>query len=294
VRRAAAAALTAAAALLSGCGLGSTPGSKAVTVMVTRDFGVRPIAQLTQGRANGSALSMLRQRFTVATGPAGRAVQSIDGVSGSWMLFVNGVQSAARSGLNGGDRVWWDLHDQTATTEVRAVVGSYPEPFLHGVGGKRLPTTVECGSDVGAACKLVQAALDKAGIPFADQYIGTGSGSDTLGVVVGTWKDIEAEVAAELVANGPGASGVYAKFGSGGSTLQLLDAAGHAVRTLSAGAGLVAATADSQSEPTWLITGTDPAGVAAAARALSKQALDDHFAVAVDGATEIPLPVSAG
>jgi hypothetical protein len=260
--------------------------------MVTRDFGSRPVAQVTQRHVGGTALSTLRRRFSVATGPAGRAVESIDGASGRWMVFVNGVGTGARTGLNAGDRVWWDLHDQTAATEVRAVVGSYPEPFVHGVGGKRLPTTVECGSDVGAACKLVQSALDKAGIPFADQYIGTGSGSDTLGVVVGTWKDVDAEIAAGLIAHGPGASGVYAKFGPNGSTLELLNAAGQTVRTLSAGAGLVAATADSQSEPTWLITGTDPAGVAAAARALNTQTLHDRFAVAVDGGTAIPVPVS--
>jgi len=41
------------------------------------------------------------------------------------------------------------------------------------------------------------------------------------------------------------------------------------------------------------LTGTDPAGVLAAARALTPQALHDHFALAVDGATHIPVPVQA-
>jgi len=56
-----------------------------------------------------------------------------------------------------------DLHDWTATDSVPAVVGSYPEPFLHGTGGKRLPTTIECASDVTAACTVVQAELLKQG-----------------------------------------------------------------------------------------------------------------------------------
>ena len=109
-------------------------------------------------------------------------------------------------------------------------------------------------------------------MPVASQLIGTGSGPDTLGVVVGTWKEIQSEVAAELIAHGPSASGVYARFaGPAAATLQLLNPQGKVARTLGAGAGLVAATADSSSEPTWLITGTDPAGVTAAAAALDRR-----------------------
>ena len=43
--------------------------------------------------------------------------------------------------------------------------------------------------------------------------------------------------------------------------------------------------------PTWMITGTDVAGVTAAARALTPQALHDHFALALDGATRLPVPL---
>jgi hypothetical protein len=222
-------------------------------------------------------------------------VEAIDKVSGgtpsiNWSLYVNGVQTGGRTKVRGGDRVWWDLHDWAATREIRAVVGSYPAPFVNGLWGKRLPTTVECGSDVGAACKLVQDALNAARIPFASQYIGTGSGPDTLGVVVGTWDDIRAEVAATLVAKGPSASGVYARFTSSGA-LQLLDTRGNVARTIATGGGLVAATADSQSAPTWLITGTDPSAVAAAARAVNERTLRNRFAVAVAGARVIPIPL---
>src|SRR5262249_27322103 len=144
----------------------------------------------------------------------------------NWFYYVNGIQAskgAATTSVHRGDRIWWDLHDWHATATVRAVVGSYPEPFIHGAGGKRLPTTLECGEAVAKACKIVTAALIRAGVPVANQLIGTGSGPDTLGVVVGTWKEIESEVAGELIAHGPSASGVYARFGAGGATLQLLN-----------------------------------------------------------------------
>jgi hypothetical protein len=62
-------------------------------------------------------------------------------------------------------------------------------------------------------------------------------------------------------------------------------------RTLGPGAGLIAATASQSSQPTWLVTGTDAAGVAAAARALTASRLHDHFALAVQGASDFALPL---
>jgi hypothetical protein len=56
---------------------------------------------------------------------------------------------------------------------------------------------------------------------------------------------------------------------------------------------LVAATRDQVSQPTWLVTGTDPAGVAAAAAALTQARLREHFALAVDHGSDVPVPVEA-
>jgi hypothetical protein len=130
-------------------------------------------------------------------------------------------------------------------------------------------------------------------VPVATQLIGTGSGTDSLAVVVGTWHDIRAEIVAGLLEQGPGASGVYARFSSGrGRSIELLDPGGNPVRRLGAGAGLIAATAQGSSQPTWLITGTDAAGVSAAANAFTPGALRDHFALAVRGQAHLPLPVA--
>ena len=60
---------------------------------------------------------------------------------------------------------------------------------------------------------------------------------------------------------------------------------------LGGGAGLIAATGDSQSAPVWMITGTDLAGVTAAANALNARNLHDHFALAVDGSQLLPVPL---
>jgi hypothetical protein len=294
-----------AAATIAGCGLGPGRGTGGISLVITQGFGAQDVGSLSAAKVPGSetVMRILQRGFHVQTRFGGGFVQSIDGHAGNggqsdWFYYVNGVeapQGAATTAVHRGDRIWWDLHDWHATDSIPAVVGSFPEPFVHGVGGKRLPTTIECGSGVAQACDRVTAALRKARVPVANQLIGTGSGPDTLGVVVGTWRDLEPEVAASLIEHGPSASGVYARFtGPTGGSLQLLDPRGQVVRTLGAGAGLVAATADSSSEPTWLITGTSPAGVTAAANAVTPQALHDHFALAVQGSTRLPLPVDSG
>ena len=291
-------------AALGGCGFGPGPGTGGVSVIVTQGFGSRSVASRTAGHVPGSetVMRMLERSFRVQTRYGGGFVESIDGRSGGggqtdWFYYVNGVQApqgAATTAVNRGDQIWFDLHDWRATESIPAVVGSFPEPFVHGVGGKRFPTTLECAGNVKTACQRVTAALSAARVPVAGQLIGTGSGPDTLGVVVGTWRELQSEVAASLIDHGPSASGVYARFsGPSGTALELLGPGGQVVRTLGAGAGLIAATADSTSEPTWLITGTDAAGVSAAASALTQRALHDHFALAVQGSTRLPLPLQA-
>jgi hypothetical protein len=288
---------------IAGCGLGpGKPTSGGVTLTVTRGFGTAPVGTVTEKSIPGSqtVMRMLERPFKVTTRYGGGFVQSIDGHAPSgartdWFYYVNGVQAAkgaATTAVHAGDHIWWDLHDWSATDSIPAVVGSFPEPFTNGIGGKRYPVTLECAGDVDAACKQATKALTAVHVPASSQLLGTGSGPDTLGVVVGTWREIHSEVAAELIAHGPGASGVYARFsGPDGAALQLLDPSGRVARTLGAGAGLIAATADTSSVPTWMITGTDPAGVAAAARALTPQALHDHFALAVSGPERLPVPV---
>jgi hypothetical protein len=295
---------TATAVAIAGCGLGPGPGTSNVTLTVTRGFGTTAVAQLTERRVSGSdtVMRMLERHLRVNTRYGGGFVESIDGLSGStsrvnWFYYVNGVEAsrgAATTAVHKGDRIWWDLHDWSATDAVPAVVGSFPEPFLHGVGGKRLPTTVECAADAGPACKRVSAELRALGVPSATQEIGTGSGTDSLGVVVGTWRDLGGEIVASVIKRGPSLSGVYARFaGAGGASLQLLDPHGGVARTLGAGAGLIAATAQNSSDPIWLITGTDVAGVSAAAAALTPSRLHGHFALAVQGATDLPVPQRA-
>jgi hypothetical protein len=286
---------------LAGCGLGAGKGTSDVALTVTRDFGSTAVGSANEPHVPGSqtVMRLLERSFKVTTRFGGGFVESIDGHAGTssrrdWFYYVNGLQAslgAAGTSVHKGDRIWWDLHDWTATDSIPAVVGSFPEPFLHGTGGRRLPTTLACASDAAAACKRVAAEFHAIGVPTPTVLLGTGSGSDSLAVVVGTWRDLHGELATTLVDHGPGSSGVYARFTPTGSTLQLLNPSGQVVRTLGAGAGLIAATGESSTGTVWMITGTDAAGVSDAAAALTPARLRDHFALAVAGKSDLPLPL---
>jgi len=290
------------AVAIPGCGPGPGPGSADVSVTVTRDFGARQVRAITESRAPGSetVMELLERHLRIGARYGGDFVESIDGLSGSsshldWFYYVNGVQApqgAGTTAVHRGDRIWWDLHDWTTTDSIPAVVGSFPEPFLDGVGGRRYPTTLECAPDARQACAEADHALVGLGIRVERRSLRGGSGGGTIEIVVGTFGELTHVSAARLVAGGPKSSGVYARVAAGGRRLLLLDPHDQVARTLAAGAGLVAATAAGNGAvPTWVITGTDVAGVDAAAGALSSGRLDDHFALAVEDGQYLPLPL---
>jgi Domain of unknown function (DUF4430) len=292
---------------LGGCGfdVGSPPST--VKLVITRDFGshvLRATGSLHTS-AGESILTLLQKSATVTTGPGGRRVQTIDGIPRSgteagagtgaeWLYYVNGVQASkgpAGAGVKAGDHVWWDLHDPSLYAHVSAVVGAFPEPFLNGYEGKRLPVRIECAF-ADRACSTVTASLRASGVPAAIAAIGSGGAPETLRVMVGPWSHLNGDLEAETIGHGPRESGVYASFSGRGQALELLDERGEAVRTLTGDAGLVAATKGAKEAPVWVITGTDEAGVELAARAFNRSALADHFALALEpgGATPLPAP----
>jgi hypothetical protein len=298
------AALCALALLVCGCGLGAGKAPTAVQLLVTRDFGsaVLRSSSAPQVRGEETVMSLLARNATVATRFGGGFVQSIDGLAGGqrdgssvdWFYYVNGVEApkgAAATNVHPGDHIWWDWHDWDATDEIPAVVGSFPEPFLNGIGGKRLPVRVECADAGGYACRTVTARLRAQQVPAAVAALGSGAGeSETLRVAVGTWRDIAGASDVRELREGPRASGVYARFSASGTTLTLLDEQGGPAQTLAGGAGLIAATRSGEDAPVWAVTGTDEAGVSRAASAFAAPALAHRFAVAVSAGGTLALP----
>src|SRR5256714_6433834 len=121
------------------------------------------------------------------------------------------------------------------------MVGAYPEPFVHGTGGKRIPTVLECSSQSSPECTTVQKRLSSQGVIVTQGALGSGSGEHTIRVVVGPWGAVKQIRAAASLERGPAQSGVFARVGSGGA-IDLLDAHARTVRTAPPGTGLLAAT----------------------------------------------------
>lgn len=291
-------------AILGGLRLGAGERSTDARVVVTRDFGAKVIGEkgVEKLPSSETAMRLLQREFEVKTRYGGGFVQAIDGLAGGredgrpvdWFLYVNGILSPVGSldvELHGGDVTWWDRHAWGSAGETPAVVGSFPEPFAHGQQGRRFPVVLECARDADAACEETSARLADVSEGAARQTLGTGVGARTLRVLVGTWDVLKRDHAVALLAGGPRASGVFARFGADGDTLELLDDSGRPRRTLGAGAGLVAATRFEEQAPTWAITGTDEAGVLAAAKALRARRLRNTYALAVAGERDIALPL---
>lgn len=293
----------------AGCGPGA--GSEAdaptgVNVKVTRDFGNKELRDVDSSKVppGETVMRYLQRKFTVTTRYGGGFVQSLEGLSGGkdsdgrpvdWFYYVNGIEAgngAASRKIAEGDQIWWDRHDWGTAQRIPAVVGSWPEPFLTGAEGKRIPLALVCAGEE-RSCDEVQTRLNDEGVTGISRTgIGAGVGQKLLRIVVGPWSEIQGEPVASTLAKGPATSGVYVRPGRDG--FALLDAEGKTVQTRTGSVGLVAATRFGEQQPTWIVTGTDDAGVAAAAAALRSDVLTNRFAVAlIDGRAE-NLPIRTG
>jgi uncharacterized protein DUF4430 len=294
---------------LAGCGFGAGEETGDVTLVVTRDFGNNLLHEGVEqekvaASEGATVMRVLQSKYDVETRFGGGFVQEIDGLAGGrqdgrradWFYYVNGIEAsvgAAERRVENGEHVWWDHHQWEAAQRVPAVVGAFPEPFRSGAEGKRFPVRLVCAGDDDRTCDEVEKRLEDEGITqLTRATLEYSGGHEVLRVLVGRWSDVRRDPVARSLEEGPGTSGVFARPTSTGDAIVLLDENGQPVRTLRAGGGLVAASSDEAQAPTWIVSGTDEVGVAAAAAALTEDRLAQHFALAIDAGQDVPLPVS--
>ncbi len=292
-------ALLLAALAAAGCGLGPGADVGSVELTVTRDFGTVPVLRRSlAAKESDTVMRLLEREAEIETRYGGGFVHSIDGVAEGerdgdpydWFFYVDGTESptgAAEVDAQGGERIWWDYRNWSATNHVPAVVGSWPAPFVDGVGGKRYPVMVECAGPF-YPCAATKIALRREGVELA-----SGSPKGAIRVLVGPWDQLRDDPAAHLIEEGPAESGVFAYFeptGDGYELVALYEDGGMA-RRLGTGTGLVAATSRYGGPPVWLVTGGTAAAVRSAAGALDAEHLRDHYAVAIEDGKTTPLPV---
>jgi hypothetical protein len=292
---------------LAGCGFGagSERGGAGAQLRVTRDFGRTTVtsASLPKIRSSDTVMRLLQAHAKTKTRYGGGFVQSIDGIAGNssggrhdWFYFVNGVEAptgAADRALAPGDVVQWDYRPWDATPRVPAIVGAFPEPFLHGQKGTRYPTRIECAQST-KSCGKVQSKLEDVGVPAGSGALGSEARGGVLRVEVGKWSDLRNLQDLDVLEKGPSASGVFVRFAPKGSHLDLLDPRGRVTRTAPPGTGLVAAILPPDQQPLWVVTGVDEAGVARAAALLAPAKLRDAYAIAALPSGPARLPLEAG
>ena len=312
--RSLAAALALCAVAVAGCGLGPGKDEGDVSLTVTRDYGTKVMLQKTDSiRESDTVIRLLDRNADITTRYGGGFIQSIDGLAGGtsggrrsdWFFYVNGIESpigSAQYDPSGGDRIWWDYRDWTAAMRVPAVVGSWPEPFVHGFRGTHWSTTVDCAGSK-PSCQLVDDRLQSTRIPTVPpSVVKQNSGGDMdrqvtrisgIRVLVGQWNQIRGDPVARALAEAPSESGVFARFvGTRKPLLDVLNQEGQPAGSIGKGGGLIAALRPGDGPPTWVVTGTDTKGVAAAA-ALLGSPLRNHYALATQpgaGAIGVPVP----
>ena len=153
-----------------------------------------------------------------------------------------------------------------------AVVGSWPEPFAQAsAGGERLPVRIECRG-AAAPCDAVAERLAECASVDASRARPTGA-SRALRLLVGPGRAVRL---------GPGRGPARRRPADerrlrplralrAGFRLLALDERAEVARAQASDAGLVAALRRGERPPTWVVTGTDAAGVAAAAEAARRR-----------------------
>ena len=307
------------AAAVAGCGFGPGDESGDADLTITRDYGAEELlSEAAELRESDTVMRVLDRSADIETRFGGGFVQSINGIAGEsgarrsdWFFFVNGIESsigAAEFEARDGDRIWWDYRDWTDALRTPALVGSWPEPFVHGFDGERWETAVICAFKAlpeGDSCaRTEQVLLEQSGLDFALGQPGRFGGTrmrsskkvgELAHIFVGDWAGIRDDSVAGLLDEAPSRSGVFARFEDSGEEvrLELLNEEAEVVETLGPGAGLVAALRPDDGPPTWVVTGTDEAGVNAAVELLGEQ-LRNRYAVATAGEEPIPVPVPEG
>lgn len=195
-----------------------------------------------------------------------------------------------------GDRVGWVVRDRSDPAAVPpAVVGLFPAPFTSRFTKKRrhLPARIQCADVQSAACQSTQDALIALKQHTATSNLQDVSSIDVIRIYVGAWPALRPAFKSRLenglaVEDDALRNGYGAQITPDGKQITTAPPFGEAgtPQTFGPGTGLVYAFTDAikaadeaaTGAPIWVVTGTDDAGAARAARALTEDALAGRVA----------------
>lgn len=272
----------------SGCERVSERDGGAAHQLVTTGFGARVLVD-EAARDGESVLDALRAAAPVETAFGGGFVSRIGDVRSDpggrrdWFYYVNGVSAgrgADQQTLRPGDAVWWDHRPWGGLLDAWAVVGSWPEPFVHGYPSA--PAAVEADAPLDAALLAAGAPVSTAPSSWR---VRVGADAD-LRARDGAWRRAMAD---------PEAAGLTVRFADDG--IDALGPDGSSWRRVTGGRAVAAAVLTRATPDDggvlMVVAGVDAAAARAAASRIARdpEVLQARYAVVFDAAG---APVAAG
>ena len=299
------------AALLSSCSDTALPASDStplpldhnpsVKVVVTRDFGkvVLPEKTVEIGQ-NTTALDALQQVAEVQTKYGGGFVNAINGISSEyeevnrkkqdWLFYINGISVNIGANdyiLRDGDIEHWNFHDWSFRQFVPAIIGDFPEPFLHGYGGVVYPTVIAYQAGWEEDAKRIASRLSQLGVDsIYTRSINELSADEreTCNLILLGTTDCQPIEEMNQVWD---RLGFYVHLHD--SSLRVFNSKGDLTAEYRAGAGVIQATQSPWNPKgvgvcqnvVWVVSGSDEAGVKAAVNVLLNHHNDFAYACGV-------------
>jgi hypothetical protein len=284
-------------AMLSGCATTTPPPSSeqvSVTVVATRDFGNKLIfGRVAEIEGGDSAQEALREVAKV--GMAGSYIEGIEGIYDNqeyyWFYYINGVlANVFASGYkpHDGDIEHWDFHDWSYSMHgSSAIIGDFPEPFLHGYAGKVYPTVVAYTGNLKGEAERLKDKLEALGIEEVSVRNAadlSGNEKELSNLILVCTSDFELVAELNEVYD---RLGLFAHFENG--KLKVLNAKGKVEAEYGAGSGVIQATQSlwnpkgsyACENVTWMVSGIDEVGVKNAVDALLNHYPEIRYAFAV-------------
>jgi len=281
-------------------------------VVVTRNFGSQLLIEENVDFAEDmTAMDVLQQVAEVETKYGGGFVDAINGIGSSyeesngqkkdWLFYINGI--SVRTGAEGytlheGDIQHWDFREWSFRQFIPAIIGDFPEPFVHGYHGIIYPTVVVYQDGWQESAEQIADSLNQLGVSnIATSSIDELSVQDKETanlVLLGTSDHLFIEEANQAW----GKLGFYTRFYNG--YLEVYNAAGDLIAENGAGTGVIQATQSPWNPKgtgacenvVWLVSGTDEDGVEEAVDTLVNhyEDLKYAFSVVVDNGKLIRIP----
>lgn len=284
-----------------------------VNLMVTRDFGHTKMFGKKVGLVKDEVgMEVMFRNLDVETAYGGGFVNAINGLESKftfytgaerkkmdWFYWVNGILApigVAEYRPQSDDVIWWDYHDWSISMFIPAVIGSYPQPFKNGFGGKNPGTVIMYTHDFEEAAEKLKTSLIDSGV----KEIETTQYNQSLlekpkkyYILIGAWKDISIEnKLLQKINTRNKLVGFHIKFDEG--RLHSLNFKGKIIKSYEKKAGAIHAYSSGMvsTRPIWLVTGIDSDGVNMALNVLLErpEEINGHFGAVIteEGIENVP------